>query len=78
LLEAAPGPKYKAALSAAYAAGLRVSEVVALKVSDVTGGVNPRIDGAGWTGEEKGPSRRFGLFNGMAVQIDRLSVALSV
>ena len=35
LLEAAPGPKYKAALSAAYAAGLRVSEVVALKVSDV-------------------------------------------
>ena len=34
LLEAAPGPKYKAALSAAYAAGLRVSEVVALKVSE--------------------------------------------
>ena len=31
----APGPKYKAALSAAYGAGLRVSEVVALKVSDV-------------------------------------------
>jgi Phage integrase family len=35
LLEAAPGPKYKAALSAAYAAGLRVSEVVTLKVSDI-------------------------------------------
>jgi integrase/recombinase XerD len=35
LLETAPGPKYKAALSAAYAAGLRVSEVVALKVSDI-------------------------------------------
>jgi site-specific recombinase XerD len=35
LLEAAPGPKYKAALGAAYGAGLRVSEVVALKVSDV-------------------------------------------
>ena len=35
LLEAAAGPKYKAALSAAYAAGLRVSEVVALKVSDI-------------------------------------------
>jgi integrase/recombinase XerD len=34
-LEAAPGPKYKAALSAAYGAGLRVSEVVALKISDV-------------------------------------------
>jgi integrase/recombinase XerD len=35
VLEAAPGPKYKAALSAAYGAGLRVSEVVALKVGDV-------------------------------------------
>ena len=35
LLEAAPRPKYKAALSAAYAAGLRVSEVVSLKVSDI-------------------------------------------
>src|SRR5262245_33149757 len=34
-LEAAPGPKYKAALSATYGAGLRVSEVVALKVSDI-------------------------------------------
>ena len=32
---AAPGPKYKAALSAAYAASLRVSEVVALNVSDI-------------------------------------------
>src|SRR5262245_327525 len=35
LLEAAPGPKYKAAFSATYGAGLRVSEVVALKVSDI-------------------------------------------
>lgn len=35
LLEAAPGIKYKAAFSAAYSAGLRVSEVVALKVSDI-------------------------------------------
>jgi integrase/recombinase XerD len=35
LLEAAPGPKYKAALSAAYGAGLRVSEVVSLKVADI-------------------------------------------
>src|ERR1700687_727836 len=35
LLEAAPGPKYKAALSVAYGAGLRVSEVVSLKVSDI-------------------------------------------
>ena len=35
LLQAAPGPKYKAAFATAYGAGLRVSEVVALKVSDV-------------------------------------------
>ena len=35
LLEAAPGPKHKAALSVAYGAGLRAMEVVALKVCDV-------------------------------------------
>ena len=35
LLDAAPGLKYKAALSVAYGAGLRVAEVVALKVSDI-------------------------------------------
>ena len=35
LLDAAPGPKYKAAFGTAYGAGLRVSEVVALKVTDV-------------------------------------------
>ena len=35
LLDAAPGPKYKAALATAYGAGLRVSEVVGLKVSDI-------------------------------------------
>ena len=37
LLEAAPGPglKYKAALSVAYGAGLRASEVVALTVADI-------------------------------------------
>jgi integrase/recombinase XerD len=35
LLEAAPGPKYKAALSLAYGAGLRAMEVVGLKVCDV-------------------------------------------
>src|SRR5205814_9000658 len=35
LLQAAPGPKYKAAFATAYDAGLRVSEVVALKVGDV-------------------------------------------
>jgi site-specific recombinase XerD len=36
-LDAASGLKYKAALSVAYGAGLRVSEVVALKVSDIDG-----------------------------------------
>ena len=35
LLEATPGPKYKAALGVAYGAGLRVSEVSNLKVSDI-------------------------------------------
>jgi integrase/recombinase XerD len=35
LLEAAPGLKYRAALSVAYGAGLRVSEVANLKVSDI-------------------------------------------
>jgi site-specific recombinase XerD len=35
LLDSAPGLKYKAALSVAYGAGLRVSEVVALKVGDI-------------------------------------------
>ena len=34
-LDAASGLKYKAALSVAYGAGLRVSEVVALKLSDI-------------------------------------------
>jgi integrase len=34
-LEAAPGIKHRAALSVAYGAGLRVSEVVSLKVSDI-------------------------------------------
>src|SRR6202040_2783299 len=35
LLNAAPGLKYKAALSVAYGAGLRAAEVVTLKVSDI-------------------------------------------
>ena len=34
-LDAAPGLKYKAALSVAYGAGLRAAEVVSLKVSDI-------------------------------------------
>ncbi len=35
LLDAAPGLKYKAALSVAYGAGLRATEVISLKVSDI-------------------------------------------
>jgi integrase/recombinase XerD len=35
LLDAAPGLKYRAALSVAYGAGLRASEVVSLKISDI-------------------------------------------
>jgi site-specific recombinase XerD len=35
LLDATPGLKYRAALSVAYGAGLRASEVVSLKVSDI-------------------------------------------
>jgi len=35
LLQATPGPKYRAALGTAYGAGLRAAEVVALKVGDI-------------------------------------------
>jgi integrase/recombinase XerD len=35
LLDAAPGLKYKAALSVAYGAGLRASEIISLKVEDI-------------------------------------------
>ena len=35
LLEAAPGLKYKAALSVAYGAGLRASEIISLKIGDI-------------------------------------------
>jgi integrase/recombinase XerD len=35
LLDAAPGLKYKAALSVAYGAGLRAAEVISLKLSDI-------------------------------------------
>jgi integrase/recombinase XerD len=34
-LAAAPGVKYQAALSIAYGAGLRASEVISLKVGDI-------------------------------------------
>ena len=40
LLQAAPGPKCKAAFATAYGAGLRVSEMVALRAGDVDSGRN--------------------------------------
>src|SRR5216683_1638987 len=46
LLEAAPGPKYKAALSAAYGAGLRVSEVVPLTTRQFNRAVHAAADRA--------------------------------
>ncbi len=44
LLDAAPGLKYKAALSVAYGAGLRVSEVVALKIGDIDSKMIIRVE----------------------------------
>ena len=35
LLEAAPGLKYRAALSVAYGAGLRAAEIISLKITDI-------------------------------------------
>src|ERR1700726_4434635 len=52
LLQAAPGAKYKAALATAYGAGLRVSEVVALKVGDIA--PHRRVSRPG-----RGPGRRW-------------------
>ena len=49
LIDAAPGAKYRAAISVAYGAGLRASEVIALKVSDIDSArmVITIIDGKG-------------------------------
>ena len=52
LLQAAPGAKYKAALATAYGAGLRVSEVVALKGGDIA--PHRRVSRPG-----RGPGRRW-------------------
>ena len=43
-VEAAPGLKYKAALSVAYGAGLRATEVVSLKVSDIDSEMVVRVE----------------------------------
>ena len=55
LLEAAPGVKYKAALSIAYGAGLRVSEVANLKVSDIEDRKSTRLNSS-HSGESRMPS----------------------
>ena len=47
-------------------------------VAGVTGGVNPRIDGEACAGEDKGAVKAPGLFNGIAIQSDGLSVSSSV
>src|SRR5258708_38708040 len=65
LLEAAPGPKYKAALSAAYGAGLRVSEVVALKVSDIDSERMLRIE------QGKGRKDRFAMLSPWLLELLR-------
>ena len=49
-----------------------------LMAACVTGGVNPRIDGEACAGEDRGAAEAPGLFNGMAVQSDGLSVVSSV
>ena len=46
--------------------------------SVVTGAVNPRIDGEAGAGEDKGAVEAPGLFNGIAIQSDGLSVVSSV
>ncbi len=44
----------------------------------VSGAVNPRIDGEAGAGEDKGAVEAPGLFNGIAIQSDGLSVVSSV
>jgi hypothetical protein len=44
----------------------------------VTGGVNPRIDGEACSGDDKGAVEAPGLFTGLAIQSDGLSVVSSV
>jgi integrase/recombinase XerD len=66
LLDAAPGPKYKAALGVAYGAGLRVSEVANLKVSDIDSkGMRLRIE------QGKGSKDRHAMLSPRLVELLR-------
>ena len=66
LLEAAPGPKYKPALGVAYGAGLRVSEVANLKVSDIDSkGMRLRIE------QGKGSKDRHAMLSPRLVELLR-------
>jgi site-specific recombinase XerD len=65
-LDAAPGPKYKAAFGAADGAGLRVSEVVSLKVSDIDSQrMLLRIE------QGKGPKGRFAMLSPQLLELLR-------
>jgi site-specific recombinase XerD len=66
LLEAAPGLKYQAALSVAYGAGLRASEVVALKVDDIDSQrMNIRVE------QGKGRKDRYAMLSPTLLQLLR-------
>ena len=66
LLDAAPSAKYKAALSVAYGAGLRASEVVSLKVSDIDSArMVLRVE------QGKGRKDRFAMLSPMLLDILR-------
>jgi site-specific recombinase XerD len=66
LLDAAPCAKYKAALSVAYGAGLRASEVLSLKVSDIDSArMLLRVE------QGKGRKDRFAMLSPMLLDILR-------
>jgi len=66
LLDAAPSAKYKAALSVAYGAGLRASEVLSLKVSDIDSArMLLRVE------QGKGRKDRFAMLSPMLLDILR-------
>src|SRR5258707_883045 len=66
LLEAAPGPKHKAALTVAYGAGLRAMEVVALKVCDIdSNGMMLRVE------QGKGRKDRFAMLSPQLLELLR-------